>query len=264
MARPFYAEVSGGIFHLTSRGNSRRKIFLDDADYASFLLCLKNTARRHGWRCLSYCLMPNHFHLLVQTSKPTRAAGMRDLKSEYARMFHRRYGSDGALFKPRYKPQLVQDNGYLLAAALYVAKNPVRAGLVDDPADWKWSSFASDHAFVDPAPILRVLSADPTRALEDFRSLARGDAPAFDPRVPIAGDRDFIERHAPASRPERHVLKEMWEQARPPLTEVAAGRDELEFVRCARDMHRYTLAEIAAFLGCSVRTVRRRLAGAGT
>lgn len=266
MSRPLYAEVINGIFHLTSRGNARRRIFFDDADYGRFLLCLKGTARRHEWRCLSYCLMPNHFHLLVQTPKPTRADGMRDLKSEYAQTFHRRYGTDGALFKPRYKPQLVQENGYLLAAAIYIAKNPVRAGLVEDPAQWRWSSLAAKDAFVDPTPILDVVSPDPVRALRDFRALALGEAPDFDSGVPVVGDADFIRQHAPSARPDRHVLKEAWEQARPPLVELAAGRDELDFVRCARHEHRYTLLEIARHLGCSARTVHRRLrvSGAGT
>lgn len=263
MTRPFYAEVVDGIFHLTSRGNARRKVFLDDDDYRRFLLCLSDAVKRHEWRCLSFCLMPNHFHLLVQTPKPTRADGMRDLKSEYAQTFHRRYGTDGALFKPRYKPQLVQENGYLLAAAIYIAKNPVRAGLVEDPADWRWSSFAAEHAFVDPSPILDVVSADPALARHDFLALVRGEAPAFDASAPIVGDRTFIEQHAPKSRPGHDVIKRAWQQARPPLHELAVARDEIDFIRCARHEHRYTLAEIADHLGCSARTVHRRLRVSG-
>lgn len=258
MARPVYFEVPGGIFHLTSRGNARRRIFFDDRDYRAFLLELKLTARRHRWRCLSYCLMPNHFHLLIQTPELTRADGMRDLKSEYARTFHRRYGTDGSLFKPRYRPQLIQEHGYLLAAALYIAKNPLRAGLVDDPSDWPWSSFASPETFVDPSPFLQTLSGNPARARHDFGELARGESPAFDASLPIVGDPDFVGLHAPAARPGRDVVKRAWEQARPSLTELAEGRDEREFVRCARVEHWYTLREVAAHLGCSQETIRRR------
>ncbi len=259
MSRPVYFEVIDGIFHLTSRGNARRRIYHDDRDYRAFVLQLKLTAQRRQWRCLSYCLMPNHFHLLVQTPKPTRADGMRDLKSEYARTFHRRYGTDGALFKPRYKPQLIQEDGYLLAAALYIAKNPVRAGLVDDPADWPWSSFASSERFVDPSPYLRTLSSNPERARHYFVELSRGVSPVFDPTLPIVGDEAFVRQHAPGTRPGRYVVKRAWEQARPTLSQLASGRDEADFLRRARHEHHFTVKEIAAFLECSTRTASRRL-----
>lgn len=259
MSRPFYAEVVDGIFHLTSRGNARRQIFFDEIDYRRFLLCLKVAMRRREWRCLSYCLMPNHVHLLIQTPKPTRADGMRDLKSEYAQSFHRRYGTDGALWKPRYRPQLIQEKGYLLAAALYIAKNPERAGLVEDPADWPWSSFSANDAFVDPSRFLNTLSGDPLAAARDFGELARGQSPDFDPTTPIVGDEAFVRDAAPVIRPGRDVIKAAWEQARPTLIELADGRGEIEFVRIARLEHRYTLGEIAAHLGCSDQTVRRRL-----
>ena len=99
MSRPLYLEVPGGTFHLTSRGNARKTIFEDEEDHRAFLVYLRYTVMRHGWICLAYCLMRNHFHLLVRTPRPNLADGMRDLKSGYATTYNARRGIDGSLFK---------------------------------------------------------------------------------------------------------------------------------------------------------------------
>jgi putative transposase len=267
VARPYYAEVEDGTFHVTSRGIAKRTIFKDERDCRSFLLELKHVITRHRWRCLSYCLMVNHFHLIVQTPKPNLAAGMRDLKSNYARTFNGRRGKDGSRFKAGYKPQLIQDNAYLLAAGIYVAQNPVRAGMVTYPDEWPWSSYSEivrgGPGFIDASPILRLLDADPDKARHLFAQLALGRSLAFDGKLPIVGDAAFISRHAPAERPGREVVKRAWEQARPTLVELSANHKEDAFIREARLVHRYTLVEIAAHLGCNERTVRRRLQMSG-
>lgn len=272
MGRPLYIEVPDGIFHLNSRGNARRTIFEDDEDHRVFLAHLRFVLRRHGWECIAYCLMRNHFHLVVRTPQPNLADGMRDLKSGYATAYNKRRGIDGSLFKRGYWPQLIQEDEYLITAVTYVVLNPLRAGLVSDPMDWPWSSIqetVNDTAgFVNAVAVLQLLHPNPDEARGRFRNLANavGGLPSFDPTLPIVGDKSFVRTHAPETRPGRHVAKTAWEQARPTLAELRDGRSEIEFICDARRTYRYTLIEIAAMLGCNERTVRRRLqmSGAGT
>jgi putative transposase len=265
MARPLYFEVPEGIYHVTSRGIARRTVFDDDYDCRTFLICLRHTVLRYEWRCLAYCLMQNHFHLLVQTPKANLANGMRDLKSGYVTAYNARRGEDGSRFKARYWRQLVQDDAYLLTAAIYVALNPVRAGKVAHPAAWPWSSFGptvrGERGFTDAGPILRLLHPDPAEARIRFSELAEDSAglPVFDPSLPIVGDKAFVERHAPTSPPDRHVVKAAWKQARPALDDLRRDLPEGDFLREARFTYRYTLKEIAAQLGCHECTVSRRL-----
>lgn len=272
MSRPLYMEVLDGTFHATSRGNARRTIFEDEEDCRTFLVCLRHTIMRRGWRCLAYCLMVNHFHLLVQTPRGNLAAGMRDLKSGYATAFNARRGDDGSLFKKGFWRQLIQEDDYLLTTAVYIALNPVRAGRVSDPAEWPWSSFAAtalgESGFVDADPFLSLLDPDRAKASRRFAELVNGvgGLPAFDPSLPIIGDKDFVSAHAPASRPGRHVAKTAWAQARPSLVEIQSGLSKKDFVREARLDYRYTLDEIATHLGCCERTIRRwlQMSDAGT
>lgn len=270
MSRPFYSEVENGIFHVTSRGNARQRTYFDDRDYRRFVGTLQRTVKRHEWRCLSYCLMPNHFHLLVQTPKPTLADGVRDLKSTYARALHLRYDRDGSLYKKGFHRQLVSDDSYLLAAAVYVARNPIRAGLAPHPLDWPWSSFEATvsgrSTFVDAGLVLGQLSSDAQEGRVRFLRMVEGEdiAPTFDPSRPIVGDKAFVEHHAPNERPGRDVVKAAWEQARPSLIDLSDGCCEREFVRRARVEQNYTLREIAVHLECSEQTVRRRLSDGGT
>ncbi len=269
MARPYYREVPGGIFHVTSRGNARQTVFEDAVDCRRFIAELRHTVARHRWRCLSYCLMGNHFHLLVQTPNANLAAGMRDLKSQYATSYNARHGRDGSRFKPRYWRQLIQENDYLVTAAAYIALNPVRAGRTTLADAWPWSSFAAtiagERTFVDPQPILNLLHRDPIQARLQYRDLVHelAGTSGYDPSLPIVGDRDFVTQHAPAERPERDVPNHVWEQARPSLEELDASLGDEAFISEARRTHRYTLKEIARHLGCSERTVRRRLRVSG-
>ena len=230
MTRPLRIEVAGGFHHVTSRGNARRTIFLDDFDHEAFLKQLRWNVRRFRWRCVAYCLMGNHYHLVVQTLEPNLGEGMRDLNGLYAQRFNRRHGLVGHVFQARYDAQLVQDDAYLLAATRYVALNPVRAGLVERPEQWRWSSYAGlitgrDPEMVDPRPALELLHDDPWVARRQLAEMVMSDSglPAFDSQVAIVGEDAFVSRHAP-QEPQAEVQRRAWEQARPPLPELAATR----------------------------------------
>lgn len=126
-----------------SRGNNKNEIFLDDADRHGFLTALAAIGEHHSWRTLSYCLMPNHFHLLIESDVQALSAGMRDLLGGYARRFNRRHDLVGHVFGGRFRAVPVSEDRQVAAVLRYIAMNPVAAGLCRDPVAWPWSSFAA-------------------------------------------------------------------------------------------------------------------------
>jgi REP element-mobilizing transposase RayT len=140
MARPLRLEFAGALYHVTSRGDRREDIYLDDDDRRSWLAVLGTVCGRFNWVVHAYCQMSNHYHLLVETPDGNLSRGMRQLNGLYTQGFNRKHGLVGHLFQGRYKAILVQKEGYLLELSRYVVLNPVRARIVDDPAEWPWSS----------------------------------------------------------------------------------------------------------------------------
>jgi REP element-mobilizing transposase RayT len=146
-------EYPGAVHHVTARGNAGRRIYRDDGDRERFLALLARVVRRRKWLCHAYCLMDNHFHLLLELPDAGLACGMQWLNATYAQGFNRTGLRSGHLFQGRYDSRLVQRERHLLVAARYVVLNPVRALLCDDPAEWMWSSYratAGDSDSVDP------------------------------------------------------------------------------------------------------------------
>jgi putative transposase len=127
--RPPRIQVPGGIYHVTSRGNRRQAICHDDHDRRRFLATRDRVIRRCGWRLHAYCLMNNHFHLLVETPKPNLSSGMQRLKCDYAAYFNERHSLDGHLFQQRFDSRLIETEGYFAEVLRYIALNPVRARL---------------------------------------------------------------------------------------------------------------------------------------
>ena len=134
-------QVADGVYHVGSRGVEKRKIFdVFRGDRELFLALLEVTVQRYGWLCHGYCLMGNHFHLVVETPKPNIAAGMQYLKGRYAAGFNHWGAREGALFERRYFGQLIETEAHALEVTRYLALNPVRARLCAHPGDWRWSS----------------------------------------------------------------------------------------------------------------------------
>ena len=134
MSRPLRIEFPGALYHLTARGNARQDIYLDARDSRRFLGLLGEVCSRYAWRCFAYCLMTNHYHLVVETAHPNLAAGMRQLNGRYSQAFNHHHQREGHLFQGRYKAILVEREAYLLEVCRYVVLNPVRAGLARAPA----------------------------------------------------------------------------------------------------------------------------------
>jgi REP element-mobilizing transposase RayT len=166
----------GGIYHVTSRGNRRQPIFVADTDHLRFLAQLETVCTKATWTVHAYCLMPNHYHLVLEIDVPTLSSGLQQLNGSYAQEFNRRHGFSGHLFQGRFHSAPVETDSHLLELARYVPLNPVRARLCDDPADWPWSSFRATLGMSRPAPFLaidRVLGSfalDRRRARAAFRS----------------------------------------------------------------------------------------------
>ena len=171
MSRPIRIEFPDALYHVTARGDRREDIFEDDQDRHEFLTILEQVITRFNWTCYAWCLMDNHYHLLIQTPDGNLSKGMRQLNGVYTQASNRRHRRVGHLFQGRFKAILVDRDAYLLELARYVVLNPVRAGMVKKPADWKWSSYRASVGLEPSAP---WLSADGLLALfAKRRSLAQ-------------------------------------------------------------------------------------------
>jgi putative transposase len=267
MGRPLRVLVPDGTYHVASRGINGTHIYLDDADRTAFLARLGEVVKVSGWSCLSYCLMDNHFHLLVRTPKPNLSDGMRALKSGHAQYFSRRHSWDGPLFSRRFWGQLVQRDRYLLGVIRYVALNPVAGGLCAEPSDWPWSAHA---AIAGEANAPSWLAVDEVRGLFSEQSSQAG-VRAYrwlieegKPSGPLSegavvGDAEFLARMLPPTSPGREIAKREWAAGRPPLRTLLASGGTGENLARAHRFHGYSMREVAAELGCHVSTVSRRL-----
>lgn len=181
MARPLRINVPNGIYHVTSRGNRRQPIFLDDSDHEIFLRMLATLGLRRRWRYHGYCLMPNHYHLVIETPQADLSLGMQYLNGGYADHFNFRHGTDGHLFQGRFHAVLVESDPHLAELSRYLALNPVRAGLAATARAWRWSSYpaiAEGHEeplLVDIPRIVGLFGRDPGRARQAFVRFVEGD-----------------------------------------------------------------------------------------
>ncbi len=141
MSRPIRIEFSGAFYHVTARGDRRENIYDDDTDREKFLAILGQVIKDFNWICHAYCLMDNHYHLLIETPDGNLSKGMRQLNGVFTQASNRRHQRSGHLFQGRYKAILVDADTYLMELMRYVVLNPVRAGMVDHPGKWLWSSY---------------------------------------------------------------------------------------------------------------------------
>lgn len=156
MARPLRLELSGGVFHVTSRGDGREDIYLSDADRAAWLVVFAEVCERFNWVCHAWCLMSNHYHILIETPEANLAQGMRQLNGVYTQRFNRAHDRVGHVFQGRYKAIMVERDSYLLELARYVVLNPLRAKMVKRLEAWPWSSYLATCGQVASPPWLQT------------------------------------------------------------------------------------------------------------
>lgn len=143
MARPLRIEYPGAFYHVMHLGNAHADIFLSDRDREKFLQYLSNSVERYELKIHTYCLMTNHYHLLVETSQPNLSQAMKWINVSYAAYFNRKRQRSGHLFQGRFKAIVVDADEYLKQLSRYIHLNPVRAKMVDHLKDYKWSSYPS-------------------------------------------------------------------------------------------------------------------------
>lgn len=174
----------GLICHITQRAAGKEPLFVEDGDYLGMIWLIKEASRKHSFKVYAFCLMPNHLHLLLEIGSESVFKIMQTLFSSYARKFNKKYERKGHLFAGPYRQSVCTDPSYLLAASLYIHLNPVRAGLSEDPYNYRWSSCrlygrkARREAFVDPKLVLSVLSPDMAEAHDRYRILLQSGAQA--------------------------------------------------------------------------------------
>ena len=248
------------------RGNAKEAVFRDDDDRRTVLSVLRHVLDRYGWLLYTYCLLGNHYHLVIETPLPNLSVGMRQLNGLYARRFNRRHGRVGHVFQARFRSVLVESESYLLEVCRYVVLNPVRAGLCDDPADWPWSSYnATAGTAAAPVPLAldRLLGAfAPTRRLARRRYrefVLKGLEEVLEDciRGERLGDEPFLRDDFGHDKPIPEVPREQWLPIPPSLDELFA-REERPIATAYR-RYGYTLREIGDYLGCHYATVSRAL-----
>jgi putative transposase len=227
---------------------------------------LDHVLDRYCWLLYAYCLLVNHYHLVVETPLANISIGMRQLNGLYARRFNRRYDLEGHVFQSRFRSILVENDPYLLEVCRYVVLNPVRAGVCDHPGDWPWSSFnatvgrcssavplALDRLLGRFAPTRRAAQ----RGYEEFVLAGLSDALAHRVRGERLGSEEFLRDDFGYDEPIPEVPREQWVPEPPKLEEIFAG--ERRPIATAYRRYGYTLRELGAFLGCHYATVSRAL-----
>jgi REP-associated tyrosine transposase len=141
MARPLRLELAGGLYHVTSRGDRREAIYEDDEDRNKWLEILGSTCKRFNWRCHAYCLMDNHYHMVIETAEGNLSKGMRQLNGVYTQYYNIKHDRVGHVFQGRFKGILVERDEYLLELSRYVVLNPIRAKMTKSIGAWTWSSY---------------------------------------------------------------------------------------------------------------------------
>jgi putative transposase len=177
--RPLRLNVAGGLYHVTAHSNVGRTAFLDNDERAQFLAFLALGVTRCGWSCRSYCLLSTHYHLLLSTPEPNLSLGMQYLNGRYGQWANWNRSERGHVLEGRFKSVLVETESHALEVHRYIALNPVRAGLVDDPEEWPWSSLGAtlgrEHApsFLDVDGVLAEFGPNRETARRRLRLFVR-------------------------------------------------------------------------------------------
>lgn len=270
MARPLRVHLPGIPCHIVSRGNNKQRVFEDDADYEQFLRLLARTLQRFEIECAAYCLMWNHFHLLLVPRELPIARAMQQLNSTYCQWFNRRHGRVGHVLQGRYTARIVDKDSYLRNVLRYIARNPVEAALAANPADWRWSSYralaglTAPDSFLSPHHAWRTFDeVDADLGRRRFVAFVAADPkedeefePALELDSPVGARLErFLEPH----RQVREFTYADRFAVRPTVEQIVAGAETYEHLREAAGMafrrYGYTLQEIGQAVGRSPSTV---------
>ena len=272
MARPLRLEYKGALYHVTSRGNARKQIFSDHRDRDQFLEILANVVTRYNWICYAYCLMNNHYHLLIETPQAHLSRGMQLLNGVYTQWSNHRHQRVGHLFQGRFKSILVEEDNYLLELARYIVLNPVRAKLVQRVGDWPWSSYSATvgkvpvPAFLSVEQILIHFDPDHKRATSAYRQFVQqglgvevwdelqaglllGSDRFVDRLRPLLNDKSLDPEYRKC---ERFVTRPSLQQLFVDVTDKTTRNEQ---IYQAVMVHHYRLREVGEFIGLRYSTI---------
>jgi len=275
MARPLRIEYPGAFYHVTCRGNAQNDVFLFDGDRLRFMSLLKQCVDRFEWIVHAYCLMGNHYHLLVETPKGNLSRGMRHLNGVYTQWFNVVHERSGHLFQGRFHSILVEKDHYLLEVSRYIVLNPVRAHLVSAPEEWEWSSYRETAGFpvkrqspLTPDEILSHFSSHLARSRLQYRTFVREGLGKKNPLDETAGglllgSEDFVARMKgllEESNTTEHLKRERF-AARASLQHIFSSRPRDKAMYEAVRHQGYTLREVGQYTGLHYSRVSRIVSG---
>lgn len=281
MSRPLRLSFPGAIYHVTSRGNACAPIYLDDDDKQGFLDLLANCIEKFNWICHAYCLMDNHYHLLIETPDANLQVGMRQLNGVYTQQFNRRHTRVGHVFQGRYKAILVDKDSYLLELCRYIVLNPVRAHMAKLPELYHWSSYAQTASarrktsFVNTDWLLSQFSSKKSTARKRYQQFVlRGigqDSPWSELKGQVLlGSEEFVATLRPYIKDAEKFNEIPRAQRllnRPTLQTLFAIEKEMsktkrdEQIQLANLEYGYSMAEIGRHLNLHYSTVSRVVRG---
>ena len=279
MARPLRIEFDGALYHVTSRGDARESIFITDTDCSLFLDILKKTRERFNWLCHAYCLMGNHYHLVIETPDGNLSKGMRQLNGVYTQSFNKRHQRVGHVFQGRYKAILIEKESYLLQVSRYVVLNPVRAKIVGSPEEWEWSSYRGTvgrekpHAVLTTDWILKQFGKqreEARRSYKEFVMSGIGSESIWKEvkGQSILGGEGFVkklidcvkgqEEIKEIPRQQRSIGKPCLETLFNKKSETTAQKRNVKIIE-AVEKYSYSQKEVADYLGLHYSTISRLL-----
>ena len=273
MTRPLRIEFKGAVYHITSRGNAQQAIFLTEKDFADFLRVLCSVVKRYHFILHTFCLMNNHYHLLIETPYGNLSRGMRQLNGLYTQRFNQRHQRVGHLFQGRYRAILVDKDNYLLELSRYVVLNPVRAKIVKDPKDWRWSAYQATTGYkgipcLTTDWILAQFGKEQKKASRGYQAFVLSGIKAESPLKAIKGQlflgqENFIDeiKHLMKGKEKlKEITREQRYVTRPPLNEIIKYKDKKSKDQTMYEAHfqyGYTLKDIAEYIGVHYTTVSR-------
>ncbi len=277
MARPLRIEYPGAVYHITFRGNARKDIYHNEQDRKTFFKILSGVVKKYNWHCHAYCLMNNHYHLLVETLEANLSQGMRQLNGIYTQRHNKNHEIVGHVLQGRYKAVLVDKENYLLELCRYIVLNPVRAKLVELPEQWPWGSYqataglAAVPDFIIVDWILGMFGTNRQSAQKHYQKFVGAGLSKDEPFEElegqvVLGSKEFVDKV-------KEIIKDKESIQEIPRNQRYAGRPSLEelfseiaihiktirneMIYRAHIEYGYTLREISDAIGIHYTTVSK-------
>ena len=276
MARPLRIEYQGALYHVMARGNAYQDIFRSTKDRKAFLDNFSNCIELHNLICHAYCLMNNHYHLLIETPDANLSKAMRDINGNYTQKFHKHNGTIGHVLQGRYKANLIEKENYFLEVVRYIVNNPVKDGLVEDPEQWLWSSYNQTRGsqrkydWLETDFTLHCFSKNVKIARRQYKAFVKDINGAESPYKDlknnfILGSQQFIDwvwdNYAKGSEYKKEIPRKQRIVGRPSLEELFKECESIEernkAIAFARYRCGYLTSEIAKQIGLERSVVGR-------